>query len=120
MRIFRAALLLVLAASSLRAQSNAGLTAGFPLFARQLQRATRAQHKWSCSHPSRRCGLQVIANDLKPSLSIDGMAQYQSDVPEIGANLPGISLPTAPHDTYDARVNAQQRSSIIDSCASGQ
>lgn len=53
--------------------------------------------------------LKNIANDLKPSLSIDGLAQYQSDVPSIGANLPGISLPTPPKDTYDARLNAQQR-----------
>jgi outer membrane protein TolC len=53
--------------------------------------------------------LKNIANDLKPSFSLDGLAQYQSDVPSIGANLPGISLPVPPKDTYDARLNAQQR-----------
>ena len=53
--------------------------------------------------------LKNISNDLKPSLSIDGLAQYQSDVPAIGANLPGVSFPTPPKDTYDSRLNAQQR-----------
>jgi len=53
--------------------------------------------------------LKSISNDLKPSFSIDGLAQYQSDVPSITASLPGVTLPQAPHDTYDARLNAQQR-----------
>jgi len=53
--------------------------------------------------------LKAISNDLKPSFSIDGLAQYQSDVPSISVNLPGVTLPQAPHDTYDARLNAQQR-----------
>lgn len=53
--------------------------------------------------------LRNIANDLKPSLSLDGLAQYQSDVPSIGVNLPGISLPVPPKDTYDAKLSAQQR-----------
>ena len=53
--------------------------------------------------------LKNIANDLKPALSIDGLAQYQSDVPSIGAHLPGISIPATPKDTYDARLDAQQR-----------
>jgi outer membrane protein TolC len=30
-------------------------------------------------------------------------------VPSISVSLPGVSLPQAPHDTYDARLNAQQR-----------
>jgi len=53
--------------------------------------------------------LKSISNDLKPSFSIDGLAQYQSDVPSITVSLPGVTLPQAPHDTYDARLNAQQR-----------
>ena len=53
--------------------------------------------------------LKGISNDLKPSFSLDGLAQYQSDVPSISVSLPGVSLPQAPHDTYDARLNAQQR-----------
>jgi outer membrane protein TolC len=53
--------------------------------------------------------LKTIANDLKPSISIDGLAQYQSDVASIPVTLPGVSIPVPPHDTYDARVNAQQR-----------
>ncbi len=47
-----------------------------------------------------------------PSVSLDSYAQYQSDVARIPVTLPGFSIPTPPHDTYDARLIAQQ--SIFD------
>ena len=50
-----------------------------------------------------------IDADLKPSLSLDASAQYQSDVATLGVSLPGIKLPTPARDTYDARLGAQQR-----------
>ena len=53
--------------------------------------------------------LRNIAADLKPALSLDGLAQYQSDAASLGVNLPGIELPTPSKDIYDARVGAQQR-----------
>ena len=50
-----------------------------------------------------------IRADRKPTLTLEGVAQYQSDVTRIALAVPGISVPTPPHDTYDARVVAQQR-----------
>jgi outer membrane protein TolC len=53
--------------------------------------------------------LRNIGADLRPSLSLDGLAQYQSDVAKIDVSLPGVSLPMPKRDTYDARVGAQQK-----------
>lgn len=53
--------------------------------------------------------LKNIASDLRPAISINAMGQYQSDVASIPISLPGVSLPVPPHDTYDARINAEQR-----------
>jgi Outer membrane efflux protein. len=53
--------------------------------------------------------LQNINADLKPTLSFESQAQYQSDVASIPISLPGISIPKPPHDTYDAHLNANQR-----------
>ena len=48
--------------------------------------------------------------EQRPSLSVEGQAQYQSDVARIPIVLPGgVSPQVPPHDTYDARVVAQQR-----------
>ncbi len=48
--------------------------------------------------------------ESRPTLAVEGMAQYQSDVARIPITLPGgVSPPTPPHDTYDARVVTQQR-----------
>jgi len=45
-----------------------------------------------------------------PALTVEGQAQYQSDVARIPLALPGgISPPTPPHDTYDAHVAAGQK-----------
>jgi len=53
--------------------------------------------------------LRNLNAELKPSLSFDSQAQYQSDVATIPITLPGVTIPTPPHDTYDARLSAQQR-----------
>jgi outer membrane protein TolC len=52
---------------------------------------------------------QNIAADRRPTLTVEGQAQYQSDVARIPLTLPGISLPTPPHDTYDAHLAAGQK-----------
>jgi outer membrane protein TolC len=53
---------------------------------------------------------QNLDAEQRPSLSIESQAQYQSDVVRIPITLPGgVSPPVPPHDTYDARVVAQQR-----------
>ena len=53
--------------------------------------------------------LRNIDADLRPSLSLDGLAQYQSDVAGLNVNLPGIELPKPSKDIYDARLGAEQR-----------
>jgi outer membrane protein TolC len=53
--------------------------------------------------------LRNIGSDLKPALSVDGLAQYQSEVARIAFSLPGVSIPTPSRDSYDARLGAQQR-----------
>ena len=53
--------------------------------------------------------LRNLNAELKPALSFDSQAQYQSDVATIPITLPGVTIPTPPHDTYDARLSAQQR-----------
>jgi outer membrane protein TolC len=75
---------------------------------------------WAAANDPRSAQLELLASqsalrlrsiraDLLPAISLDGFAQYQSDVASIGVNLPGITLPTPTNDTYDARVGAQQR-----------
>lgn len=60
--------------------------------------------------------LRSIGAERLPSLSVVGQAQYQSDVARIPITLPGgASPPLPPRDTYDTRVEAQQR--IIDPLA---
>jgi outer membrane protein TolC len=53
--------------------------------------------------------LRNLAAERLPSLSTEGMAQYQSVVTEIPTAVPGAVPPQLPHDTYDARLLAQQR-----------
>jgi outer membrane protein TolC len=53
--------------------------------------------------------LKNIDVDFLPSFTVDGLAQYQSDVAKIDVNLPGVRLPSPTNDTYDARLGAQQR-----------
>lgn len=50
-----------------------------------------------------------LAAERRPTLAIEGQAQYQSDVAQIPITLPGgISPPTPPKDTYDAHLAAGQ------------
>ena len=51
--------------------------------------------------------LRNIAADRLPSLALDGQAQYQSAVTAIPIAVPGVSIPTPPHDTYDAHLGAE-------------
>jgi outer membrane protein TolC len=52
--------------------------------------------------------LRNIDAENRPALSVDGQAQYQSTVTRLPITLPNVSVPTPPHDTYDARIGAQQ------------
>ncbi len=53
--------------------------------------------------------LNNIDADLKPAFTVAGQGQYQSDVATIPVNIPGVTLPKPPHDTYDAHLEAIQR-----------
>ena len=56
-----------------------------------------------------RLRLQSIDAERLPTLSAEGRAQYQSDVARVPITLPGVKIPTPPHDTYNAQLDAQQR-----------
>lgn len=56
--------------------------------------------------------LQNIRAERRPSLALDGQAQYQSQVARIPVSVPNLTIPTPPHDTYDAHLGVQQ--SIFD------
>lgn len=63
-----------------------------------------------------RLRLGNIGAERLPALSVVGQMQYQSDVARIPITLPGgVNPPVPPHDTYDARIEAQQR--IVDPSA---
>jgi outer membrane protein TolC len=53
--------------------------------------------------------LESIRTDRLPALSVNGQAQYQSDVASIPIMLPGVSIPMPPRDTYDAHLEARQK-----------
>jgi outer membrane protein TolC len=54
--------------------------------------------------------LRGLHTERLPALSLDGQAQYQSDVVELQRTLPpGVPGPQLPHDTYDSYLTAQQR-----------
>lgn len=50
-----------------------------------------------------------IAAERLPGITGEGMAQYQSDVTTIPIRLPTVTVPTPPHDTYDAHLLANER-----------
>jgi len=53
---------------------------------------------------------QNLTAERRPTLTMEGQAQYQSDVAKIPFSLPGgISPPTPQHDTYDAHMAAGQK-----------
>jgi outer membrane protein TolC len=47
--------------------------------------------------------------ESRPTLTVESMAQYLSDVPRLPFPLPGGVSLNLPHDVYDAHVAAQQR-----------
>jgi outer membrane protein TolC len=57
--------------------------------------------------------LRNLETERLPSLTAQGQAQYQSDVPTIPIRLPnGQAIPGIPHDTYDAHLGVQE--SLVD------
>lgn len=57
--------------------------------------------------------LRTIEMESRPSILIEGQAQYQSEVVELPFQSPGgAAVPQPPKDTFDARVGLEQ--SIVD------
>lgn len=53
--------------------------------------------------------LRTLDAERLPALTLNGQAQYLSDVPRIPFALPGASPPVPPNDNYDANVALRQR-----------
>ncbi len=52
--------------------------------------------------------LQSIRSERFPALTATGTAQYLSDVPQIGAVLPGVRIPSPYNDQYDGSIALRQ------------
>jgi outer membrane protein TolC len=93
-----------------RAQTPVGDTLRLPtLQAAAVERDPRAR-QFTLFAAQTELRLRNIAAERLPALTVVGLGQYQSDVTTIPFQLPGGQRPpTPPHDTYDARVEAQQR-----------
>ena len=105
-----AALLVGAVALPARGQTPVGDTLRLPaLQSVAVARDPRAR-ELSLLAAQSRLRLQSLAAERLPALNISGLGQYQSDVTRIPFQLPGGRQPIAPpHDTYDARLEAQQR-----------
>jgi outer membrane protein TolC len=103
------ALVMLASATGAHAQSPASDTLRLgPLQTSAVQRDPRGRELELLSAQSKLRQKNLDA-EQRPSLSVEGQAQYQSDVARIPITLPGgVSPPIPPHDTYDARVVAQQ------------
>jgi outer membrane protein TolC len=79
----------------------------------ELQRAARAHdprlRQLDLLSAQSRMRLENIGVDRKPSFLVEGQAQYQSDVATIPVSVPNLTIPTPPHDTYDAHLSANYK-----------
>ena len=63
--------------------------------------------------------LRNISAQRLPTMTVDGQAQYQSDVAHLATSLPGVSaLFLPPKDTFDAGIRLDQR--LFDTTVSAQ
>jgi outer membrane protein TolC len=53
--------------------------------------------------------VQTLSAERLPGISATAVTQYLSDVPGIGAVLPGVRVPTQPNQQYDAYLAFRQR-----------
>jgi outer membrane protein TolC len=51
----------------------------------------------------------TLAFERRPSITTVASAQYLSDVASIGAVIPGTSIPSQPHEQYDAYLSVRHR-----------
>jgi outer membrane protein TolC len=102
------AALVLMSATAARGQNAADTLRLSDLQSAAVQRDPRAAQS---ALLARQSSLRVatIGADRRPTLTIEGLAQYQSDVTRLSLSAPGVSIPTPPHDTYDARLVGQQK-----------
>lgn len=111
---FIAVFALAAAARAARAQQSDAVT-----LARSFELAALQQAAIDADPRAREFQLLASQSDLRtrniaaerlPAVSVDGQAQYQSDVPRAPFSLPnGQALFSAPKATYDASVEVDQR-----------
>lgn len=100
-------LLLLLTAASLRAQAPDTLRLADAHAAAALGDPRAGQIALRDAQSALR--LRSLAAERRPTLGVESQAQYQSDVTAVPVRRPdGTALPGPPHDTYDARLVAQQ------------
>jgi outer membrane protein TolC len=77
----------------------------------QREAATRdpRQRQFAYQRTASELRRRDIAAERLPGVTGEGMAQYQSDVTTIPIRLPNVTVPTPPHDTYDAHLLANER-----------
>lgn len=98
-----------LTASRATAQTRAPDTLRLTALLRTALDADPRRRQTDLLNEQTRLRLRSIGVERLPTLAVEAMAQYQSDVARIPISLPGVTLPTPPHDTYDARLAANQR-----------
>jgi outer membrane protein TolC len=105
----RVIIALLAAASTLRAQDTTRVsTDSLRLGALQAEasRLDPRQRQLALQASGSALRLRNIGAERLPTLSVDGRAQYQSDVTTLPAAPPGAPVP--PHHTYDASLTARQ------------
>lgn len=81
-------------------------TIGYGELLSQAANADPRQRQLRLQEEAAALRLRNIAADRRPAFALDGQAQYQSAVTTVPIAAPGVSIPTPPHDTYDAHVGA--------------
>jgi outer membrane protein TolC len=116
MRVFLLAVTgALLSAPSLAAQDSAAAPRDSVRLGALLATAQRLdprQRQLSLQAQATALRLANIDAERRPAIAVDGQAQYQSSVTSISVPIPNVSIPSPPHDTYDAHLGAQQ--SIFD------
>lgn len=51
---------------------------------------------------------EILNTNYLPRFNLNSQATYQSDVPEISLDLPGVQLPSPPKDRYDINIEISQ------------
>lgn len=121
MRVLLFAATAVLSAQSLSAQDSPPVRRDSLRLGALLATAQRLdprQRQLSLQAQATALRLANIDAERRPSIAVDGQAQYQSSVTSLSVPIPNVSIPSPPHDTYDAHVGAQQ--SIFDPTVSAR